>query len=471
MALEKGIGAIQAEGQTNLQAGVLAAYEALEKVEARQKHIILLTDGWVRTGDLNNLAQDMRSQGITLSIVAAGDGSAEYLHALAALGGGEYYPAVNIQEVPDIFLKETIQSVGKYLVEEAFFPIQSAPSPVMRGIDSIQLPALLGYNGTSPKKTARLDLITPRGDPLLASWQYGLGRAAAFTSDLKGQWAIEWLGWDGFSRFVTQLISWTLPSNRAEGLTFEAKLQGNQALVQVKANLTDGSPRNFLTASATIIDPANQSKELKLEQVGAGEYLAKTGLNSSGVYLVRVGVNDGDQSLGQSTLGLVVPYSPEYKSSGIDQNFLERLSGTTGGGFLQNPVNAFTHDLPQIPSSREIWPFLLIITALLFPFDVAVRRLSLTRKDFELAKAWVMSLRNSQETHESSAPRLLGNLFEARQRARRPIVSREKIEEPVKVKTGSDSGRQVSGSKPGDLIQPTDSLSRLKEAKKRAQRK
>lgn len=162
MALEKGIGAIQAEGQTNLQAGVLAAYEALEKVEARQKHIILLTDGWVRTGDLNNLAQDMRSQGITLSIVAAGDGSAEYLHALAALGGGEYYPAVNIQEVPDIFLKETIQSVGKYLVEEAFFPIQSAPSPVMRGIDSIQLPALLGYNGTSPKKTARLDLITPR---------------------------------------------------------------------------------------------------------------------------------------------------------------------------------------------------------------------------------------------------------------------------------------------------------------------
>ena len=482
LALERGISAIQAEGQTNLQAVVQTAYEALEGVEARRKHIILMTDGWVRTGDLNNLAQEMRSKGITLSIVAAGGGSAEYLHALAALGGGEYYPAVNIQEVPDIFLKETIQSVGKYLVEEAFYPIQSAPSPVLRGIDANNLPPLLGYNGTSPKKTARLDLITPRGDPLLASWQYGLGRAAAWTSDLKGQWAIEWLGWDGFARFTTQLVSWTLPSKRAEGLSIEAKLKENQAVVQVRADQPDGSPRNFLSGSVTMIDPSSDVTEIELEQVGAGEYQASAVVDSPGVYLLRVGINEGDQSLGQSTLGVVVPYSPEYKTSGIDQGFLERLTRTTGGGVLEDPGEAFTHNLPQIPSSREIWPFLLLAIAVLFPLDVAVRRLSINRKDLILAKEWLSNLRRSEVKPNAAQPRILRNLHEARARARRPFERTEESGSILKIpkveeKPGEGAEKAELAEKKGlgekdeSSQQSTDSLSRLREAKKRAQRR
>ena len=46
-------------------------------------------------------------------------------------------------------------------------------------------PQLKGYVITTPRQSAQVLLTTPRGDPLLAAWQYGLGRALAWTSDLK----------------------------------------------------------------------------------------------------------------------------------------------------------------------------------------------------------------------------------------------------------------------------------------------
>jgi len=483
LALERSISAIQADGQTNLQAGVTAAYQALQGVDARRKHIILMTDGWVRTGELNTLTQEMKASGITLSIVAAGEGSAEYLQSLASLGGGKFYPAVDIQSVPDIFLKETIQSVGKYVIEEPFYPLPASPSPLLRGLDTSNLPPLLGYNGTSAKNTARLDLITARGDPLLATWQYGLGRAAVWTSDLRGQWALEWLEWQDFSRFASQLVGWTLPSPQSERLTTQASLVENQALIHVSAIHKDGSPYNFLTGSVTLIDPNLEGRELALKQVGAGQYQTQTALSAPGVYLIRVGVNDGDLSLGQSTLGLVVPYSPEYKANGVDSGLLSRLAELTGGGELDrsNPRSAFNHNLPSIPVASQIWLPLLILAALLFPLDVAFRRLNLTKKDLLLAIAWFRSLhflgrRSSGDSdHATETPRLFSNLFEARQRARhRKVAPQEKPFHPA-------SSRPVTPTVPAPSSQADpapdsppnpeqDSIARLRAAKKRSRR-
>ncbi len=485
LSLERSISAIQAEGGTNLEAGVKEAYLALQDVQARRKHIILMTDGWVRTGELNNLAQEMASQGITFSIVAAGEGSAEYLHALASLGGGEFYPATNIQEVPEIFLKETMKSVGKYIVEEAFYPISASPSPILRGIDAGGLPPLLGYNGVSAKKTARLDLITPKGDPLLASWQHGLGRTAVWTSDFRGQWAIEWLEWDGFAPFAAQLVSWTLPSPRAEGLEIQASHQENQAIISMRAAHKDGSPYNSLTGMVTLIDPSLEVREISMKQIGAGQYQASADASSPGVYLLRVGVNDGDQSLGQSTTGLVVPFSPEYKTSGVDFSFLSRLAGSTGGGEInpEDPAIIFAHNLDSIPSATQIWLPLLVLAALLFPLDVALRRLSVRKKDLSKAAAWVQSRRHRSTTRDlEPRPRLLEGLFEARQRARHHIDRQDHSfssePNPLNKSVGNIPSKSVNPDESREsLIEPDhlpsgedETLNRLKAAKKRLRR-
>lgn len=418
LALEQAIGSFQAEGQTNLQAGVTAAYKALENVPAKRKHIILMTDGWVHEGELTTLAQEMNNQGITLSVIAAGSGSAEYLAALSEIGGGRYYPATDILNVPDIFLKETVSSVGQYIIEEPFYPLSAMPSPALRGLDADNLPPLLGYNGTTAKNTARLDLLTERGDPLLATWQYGLGRSAAWTSDMKGQWAKEWLSWQDFPRFAAQMVGWVLPAPQVEGLTAEAILENGQAIIQLEALDNTGRPLNFLDVMATIVGPGLETSEITLKQIGAGQYEASRLISSSGTYLIRLGVNDNDQSFGQITLGLVVPYSPEYITTGIDQGLLSELARITGGGEFVNIEQLWEHNLPSTTAAREIWQPLLLFAILLFPLDVAIRRVMFGPKDLHRSYAWLQERLLARRKVLAGQPHLLGQLLKARDRAR-----------------------------------------------------
>jgi hypothetical protein len=288
------------------------------------------------------------------------------------------------------------------------------------------------------------------------------------------------MNWDGFGRFATQLVSWTLPTPRAEGLSIEANLKENLANVQVLATRPDGSPYNFLSGTALLIDPDLEKREIPLKQVGAGQYQAQAEVSMPGVYLIRVGLNDGDQSLGQSTLGLVVPYSPEYKLTGIDLGFLNHLAGITGGRELDagDPLAAFTHNLPSVPSARQIWQSLLLMAALLFPIDVAIRRLSVNKKDLSQAATWFRSRVFFQRREMQASPRLLINLFEARQRARlQRGYKNEKdgsISPPIPgQKTSPEAIRDATPSDAQDLKSETgadDALARLREAKKRARR-
>lgn len=480
-SLEQSVGGIQAAGQTNLRSGVEVAYDALLGTDARLKHVILMTDGWVHTGDLTALAAEMAEQGITLSVVAAGEGSAEYLAELAQRGGGRYYPATDILSVPDFFLKETVQAVGQYIIEEPFFPLPSMPGQVLQGLDPAALPLLLGYNGTTPKGTARVLLSTPRGDPLLATWQYGLGRAVAWTSDLKGQWATEWLSWPDFARFASQLVGWTLPVPQVEGVAASVALQADRALVTVEASDEAGLPRNFLDVSATLIGPDggdDAAEQLPLAQVGPGRYQLQADVPAPGTYLVRLDVREGDEVLGQQVLGLAVPYSPEYRAAGADLSLLDRLARLTGGGPLGEPAGAFAHDLPAADRAQDIWRGLLLVVALLFPLDVAIRRVMLGRQDLRKARAWLAARLPAVGRGQAAGERVLGQLWQARQRAReRQARSRPEVRPPGH-KPGDEppagppeAPPPAPGPEEGPPAAGDDALARLREAKERARRR
>ncbi len=53
--------------------------------------------------------------------------------------------------------------------------------------------------------------MADREDPLLVRWQYGLGRAAVFTSDAKNRWAANWVTWPGFDKLWANIFRDLLP--------------------------------------------------------------------------------------------------------------------------------------------------------------------------------------------------------------------------------------------------------------------
>lgn len=487
--LQYAIGGLQAEGQTNIWAGLSQAEESLLETQARIKHIILLTDGWSRSGDYSALTARLAEEGITLSVVAAGGGSAEYLRGLAKTGGGRYYPAPTMQDVPQVFLKETIRAVGSYIIEEPFYPLPAAPTPILRGLDPTVLPALLGYNGTTPKETAQVPLLSSRGDPLLAQWQYGLGRAVAWTSDFKGQWASDWVAWERFNAFVAQLVGWTLPEPTDAGLQAALELDGAEVRIQVDSTDEQGRPRDLMETEATLIGPSLSTASVKLEQTAAGRYEGQASVAEPGTYLLRIIQRDAQgQPVAQRTAGLAVPYSPEYRRLGQGDALLDEMVYATGGDVVETPAAVLAPTRQPASRARPLWPPLLLLAALLFPLDVAVRRLRLTGADWRRLADWVREhLSGRPSRRRAGEAVLLGDLFRARERARRRSARPEEgasavqaagsaaepldVERPVTAAEMSPGRPAAPEGQPATSADEEDTLARLRKARERARRR
>ncbi|HEY6014264.1 MAG TPA: VWA domain-containing protein, partial [Candidatus Limnocylindrales bacterium] len=399
--LQGQIAGIEPDGQTNIFAGLDQAVQSLETATATRRHIILLTDGWSTSGQYDQILAKMKADGITLSTVGAGGGANPFLEQLAQQGGGRYYAAANPASIPDIFLKETQQVSGQQIVEESFFPIQTSSSPILRGLDQ-GLPRLLGYNGTTIKPAAQDVLVTARDDPLLAQWQYGLGRSVAWTSDSTGRWARNWVGWAGFSRFFSQLVAWTFPGEESGGIEASFESSGDTTGLHVQSVAPDGSPRDFYSTSAVVVGPDLEPRNVNLVQTAPGVYDAPLGEIDPGAYAVRITQSKpGTAPLGR-TLGLVARTPAEYRVLGANEPYLAALRDATGGHAVLTALDPWRHDLRATSQFTELWPWLLVLAMLLWPIDVALRRISLGRRELVAAREWV---RGVGRRRRATAPR------------------------------------------------------------------
>lgn len=395
--LQAGLG-FRADGQTNIYAGLKAAYDDLVNNPAKLRHIILITDGWSQSGAYDDLLRDMKQAGITLSTIGTGGGSAHILKRLAEESGGRYYDAADATTIPDIFLKETIRTAGERIVEERFQPIPSASSEILDGLDPGRLPSLLGYNATTAKGSATVSLLTDREDPLLAQWQYGLGRAVAWTSDARQQWAAPWIGTPEFGTLTAQLVAWTLPAQDAEGIEVRfSPGDGGMLNVEVDSFDDDGTPRNFYRTIVRLVGPDLEPTQTTLEQVGPGRYTGTVRAADPGAYLVRVaqaytGTDRTDAA--SRTLGIVSPAADEYRRLGVDTDALASYAATGGGRELAMDAPApaaevWRHDIAASAFPTPVWPFLLLLAIVLVPIDIGVRRVALSRADVGRARSWL----------------------------------------------------------------------------------
>ena len=259
--IEQALSSFNAGSGTNIRPGIEQAADTLAAANAKIKHIILMTDG-IAPSNYDDLIDQLRGAGVTISTVAIGDDADTNLEDIAKRGGGRYYQVKRVEDVPKIFLQETVIIAGRDIIEGKFAPSVALQAPVVRGLNG--LPALYGYNGTEIKAAARAILVTPNGKPVLAQWQYGLGRAVAWTSDFKGQWGRDWVGWDEFPRFVGGFADMLLPPRAAGTLTLRASTVGTQSALELTAQDDQGRLLNELALKGNLIDPQNQGVPLTL---------------------------------------------------------------------------------------------------------------------------------------------------------------------------------------------------------------
>lgn len=422
-AMDNQIGTLRPGGGTDIYAAVKEIMATLPSDPSTLKHVILLTDGGADpTGIVDMVAQMNQQFGITVTTVGIGSQVPPFMADIAKAGKGIYYNLVDLQTIPQIFAAETVLATRSYIVEKPFVASFTADTPMLNGING--LPQLLGYVAVTAKDTATVSLKVPGyDDPLLASWQYGLGKAVAFMSDASGRWAKNWTSWDQFGRFWSQVVHYTV-SDSGVGNKLESHIEqrGDQSVLVVDARDAQGGFLNSLTLQASVVDPQLGAQLITLQQVAPGRYETPVDPQKEGAYFIRVGGSNPNDttSAAAQTLGWVLSYSPEYRLHNTNFRLLDDLAQLTGGQtVIEHADKVFVHDLHAEQAATPLWPYLLLLAALLLPFDIAIRRLILTRSDLQKASAWTTAKLGIQARPvlvPVTAPRMT-RLMDAKERA------------------------------------------------------
>ena len=411
------VGSLAAGGGTDILAGLQAAARILPGDPAAVKHIILLTDGGADPAGIPELVSRLHAEdGITLSAVGIGSDAASFLADLAEQGGGRYHFAPDAESIPSIFTEETALVARSYIVEQTFYPEQVGRSPILSGLT--QTPPLYGYVATSTKDLTRLLLTSPAKDPILAVWQYGLGQAAAFTSDATGRWGRDWVSWPGYVTFWGQVARAVTADHQASPLQVRVEADDSQAIVKVEARAESGGNINGLQLEANVLGPGGERETLMLEQVAPGRYQAAFSPRERGAYVIRVAGTGKDEAI-SATSGWVMPYSPEYRHLVSGASPLRDLLQANKAHLADaDPRAAFAHTRSRLTTPLPMRPWALALAAILLVMDIASRRLVVGRAELGRAvRAPANWLRRRRRRVEPRAPRSveMQALFQAKQ--------------------------------------------------------
>jgi len=413
---------------------LMEAARVLQQSEAKIKHIVFLGDGdavWEASrGGISSTLARIRNMGITVSTVASGADSQgiAFMASIARDGGGSAYVADRPEDLPRILLKDQQTYSAPPIIEEPFVPRKTAGDELVAGLPA--MPPLLGYNVATPKPTADVSLVSHRNDPILATWRYGLGRTAAFTSDDRNRWAARWLGWQGFGAFWAQVIRWTMRSLPSLDYQPRVTLEGTRGHITVDAVDRRGQFLNGLVLRARVVGPSHEGAappDIPVRQTAPGRYEAWFEAHDPGVYMVNVvRERSGAPSEGAIT-AIATPYPPEYRDMVPNRYLLSQLAALTGGAMLTQPADAFRANRPASYAYVDLAPWLFGLALFLLPFDVAVRRLHLQREDFVRAREWVQR-KLHRRTHVQQPLPNLARLHAAKVRTQMAIPTQEEVQ-------------------------------------------
>lgn len=377
------------------------ALAAFNRVKASVKHMIIISDGDPTPPNSSTLSA-FKKAGVKITTVAVGThgpAGSTPLQNIATVTGGQYYVVTNPKALPRIYQREA-RKVTRPLIYEPDGGVQPQiiyPHELLQGIEN-PLPPLKGFVLTTVKENplVEVSVLSPKPDAgptstILASWTYGAGRSAVFTSDAGKRWAADWTNWPNYDKFFTQLVRWAMrPVNEEGRFTVATDVKDGKVRVVITALNEDDSFRNFLDISAAAISPKLDSFDFRVQQTAPGRYVGEFDADEAGSYFLTLNPGKGGAPI---LAGVNVPYSAEFRDRETNVGLIESLAairpkGGEAGKIIGKDispsqvdeltqVDTFRHNLPKAVSRQAVWPLFLLVATYVFFGDVLVRRVTL----------------------------------------------------------------------------------------------
>jgi uncharacterized membrane protein len=408
------------------------------------KHIILISDGdhWDASPQMLNKLRAAKITCTTVCITTHGVDAAKKMAAVARYTGGRDYFVKDPKELPAIYIRET-RLVSQSFVHEdkkGFGSTVTNREGPTEGM-ALRPPKLYGFVRTTLKDSSlvreliKSDRIGEYQFPILAAWQYGLGKSVAFTSDARtipqfGEtyWDKDWANSDLYAKFWEQTADWVVrPTETGKHLFLTTEHKDGKIRIVVEAKGEDKTPLTDLDLKAGITSPEFKVKdekktELKFEQKNVGVYEAEIPADEVGAYFINIqAFKKGSKEMIDSVrAGVTIPYSPEFAETESNTGLLRKVSELTGGREYPDMASelekaAANADVfrrtPQSHASLQaLWPMLVFLTALCLLLDVAIRRIAIQPEMLWARSVAIWEKRRGRASAEEKLPEYIERL-------------------------------------------------------------
>jgi Ca-activated chloride channel homolog len=362
--VNKEIDRIHAEGGTNIYKALATGAEEIEKSTEQNRHVVLLSDGISEKGTYAGLVPRLKAEHITVSTVALGlDADFELLQAIAKETGGHFYATVDPRELPKIFAKDARAAARPVKLHGKIGVTPGEDSPIVRDLAGQKLPTLKGNVVTELKPGAQAILLGQDKDhppdPTLSQWQYGAGRAVAWTPGIDESWAGEWTKQ---AALFADMARYVEPAVAPEALTPRI-VPGAEGEVEVD-EAEGGEPAEGVGAmEGSVVTPGGKPTPLPLEPRAPWRWTAALPDPKPGVDAFAL------RNLGHTSRGLLaVPYSSALRPLPADATPLGPLAAGTGGRTLAPTATGIL-----TAHRTDLWWWFALAALIAFAADVAAR--------------------------------------------------------------------------------------------------
>ena len=379
--LENRIDRLQPGGGTDFKDALeIAEREILESgIPVRQ--VILLTDGDTNRQyhDHDDLIAEFARQHIPVSTIRIGPDleNLELLQDFAKATGGSFYRVQDIEKLPLLLVGLTRQAMNRRKSDRTTVEAGEATA-MLSGIGINEIPPIDFFATTEAKDGAQVPLKVSRADktsPLVAAWQYGLGRTAIFSADPDSLATLSWIRWNRYVEFWSQLANWTM--RQGDSGTFTMRVHGApDGSIAVEAEKADPEPVSNLVCRIT---GPGRAVDVAMTEADASIYRGEIGPLPRGKYTATLMFKAGDTEkvLEQrefAAAGSIPADSAELRIKPPNLELLRRLATATHGAFDASPATIARHSGQTIAFRRSADSWLIPLVIMLFLGEVFVRR-------------------------------------------------------------------------------------------------
>jgi hypothetical protein len=379
--LENRIERLEPGGGTDFKEALeIAMREVLESaIPVRQ--VFLLTDGDTNRQyhDHDELIADFAREGIPVSTIRIGPDLANLrlLQDFAQATGGTFYRVQDIERLPLLLVGLTREAMNRRKAGRTRIE-SGGQSAILSGIKISEIPPIDYFAATEAKDGAQVPLRVRRdrdSSPLLAAWQYGLGRAAVFAADPDSLATLSWIRWNRYAEFWSQLATWTMRQGDPGpfSMTLAPEPDGS---IRIRAEKADAAAVSNLVCRIT--GPA-AALDVALTQVGASAYEGEIGPLARGKYAatLMLKARDDERVLLErefASVGSIPADAAELRIRAPDLALLRRLASATGGASDAPLADVARRTGATVTVYRSAQPYLLPLVFALFLAEVFVRR-------------------------------------------------------------------------------------------------